>query len=221
LAKNDNQLRLWHRERRQLIVREDLRDLSRIALLSHVEQLAELLILRAGSILSYNSIREDLQVALDSVRLWVDYLKRLYFIYTIRPYSGKLNRALKREPKVYLWDWSELNDDSARFENMIASHLLKWCHFCQDWGYPELNLHFIRDKEKREVDFLITLRKKPWLLIETKLTNTTPTKSMHYFAEKLGITHKFLIVANCPGGAGMAGNVHVMDAATFCAHLPV
>ncbi|MBI5300480.1 MAG: ATP-binding protein [Deltaproteobacteria bacterium] len=220
LGKSEQQLRLWHRERRHLIVREDLRDLSKIQLVSHVEEMVELIVPRAGSILSLNSLREDLQVALDSVRLWTSYLERLYFIYLVRPYAGKVARALKREPKVYLWDWSEIPDEGARFENMVASHLLKWCHFCEDWGYPKLSLHFVRDKEKREVDFLVTKDRKPWLLIEAKLSEKNPNNAIHYFAEKLGVKHTFQIVANLDR-TGQAGDVHVVDAANFLASLPV
>jgi hypothetical protein len=130
------QLRRWHRERRDLIVREDLRNLSRIQLLSHVEELVELLVLRAGGILSYSALREDPQVALDSVRLWVGHLERLYFLYRLRRYAPRLPRALRRDPKFYLWDWSEIADPGVRLENMVAGHLLKWCHFSQDWGPP-------------------------------------------------------------------------------------
>ena len=61
-----------------------------------------------------NSIREDLQVALDSVRLWIDSLKRLYFLYLVRPYAGTMARALRREPKAYLWDWSDIDDQGRR-----------------------------------------------------------------------------------------------------------
>ena len=220
VKRDARQLRRWHRERRDLIVREDLRDLSRIQLLSHVEELVELLVLRAGGILSYNALREDLQVALDSVRLWVGYLERLYFVYRVRPYATRLPRALRREPKVYLWDWSEIADPGVRLENMVASHLLKWCHFTQDWGHQTLDLHFVRDKEKREVDFLITREKKPWLLVEVKLSRTAPEGALHYFAEKLGVKHKFLVVGE-QETPGRAADVHVLDAPSFLACLPV
>jgi predicted AAA+ superfamily ATPase len=219
LAQSERELRRWHQQRRQLLVREDLRDLSRIQLLSHVEELVELLADRSGGILSYNALREDLQVAHDSVRLWVSYLERLYFVYLVRPFAGRIARALRREPKLYLWDWSEVADEGARFENLVASHLLKWCHFTQDWGYPPLELHFVRDKEKREVDFLITRDRKPWLLIEAKLSRITTSPALEHFAERLGVAHKFLIVANAHE-PGQAGNVHVLDAPSFLACLP-
>jgi hypothetical protein len=220
VKRDARQLRRWHRERRDLIVREDLRDLSRIQLLSHVEELVELLVLRAGGILSYNALREDLQVALDSVRLWVGYLERLYFVYRVRPYATRLPRALRREPKVYLWDWSEIADPGVRLENMVASHLLKWCHLTQDWGHQPLELHFVRDKEKREVDFLITREREPWLLVEVKLSRASPEGALHYFADKLGVKHKFLVVGE-QDRPGRAADVHVLDAPSFLACLPV
>ena len=218
--RNDRQHRQWLRERRTLIVREDLRDLTRIRMLSHVEELIELLVLRAGGVLSYNALREDVQVTVESVRQWTDHLQRLYFLYLIRPFAGNVARSLRREPKLYLWDWSEIVDEGARFENLVASHLLKWCHFTQDWGLPPLDLHYVRDREKREVDFLLTVNKKPWALIETKLSDTSPTPSMSYFAERLKVPHRIQVVLDCER-PGMAGDAHVIDAANFLRTLPV
>jgi len=213
-------LRQWHRERRDLLVREDLRDLTRVQLLSHVEELAELLVLRSGALLSYNSLREDLQVALESVRSWIAQLQRLCFVYLVRPFAGRIARALRREPKLYLWDWSEVTDEAARFENLVASHLLKWCHFTQDWGHVPLDLYFVRDKEKREVDFLVTRERRPWLLIETKLAATTTPPALHWFAQRLGVRHKMLVVANLRE-PGTAGDVRVLDAPSLLSCLPV
>jgi len=213
------QHRLWLKERRDLIVREDLRDISRVQLLSHVEELMELITLRAGHQLSYNALREELQVALDSVRLWVGYLQRLYFVFLVRPFAGRLARAIRREPKLYLWDWSEIQDPGARFENLVASHLLKWCHFTQDWGLEPLDLHYLRDKEKREVDFLITRNRKPWVLIEAKVSDTKPSPALQHFGERLSVAAKIQVVQNC-AGPGLAGNTLVLDAASFLGALP-
>jgi hypothetical protein len=220
LDQNERRLRLWHRERKDLLLREDLRDLSRIQLISHVEQLVELLDSRCGGVLSFNSLREDLQVALDSVRLWVSYLERLYYLYLLRPFAGRMARTLRREPKVFLWDWSAVSQPGARLENLIASHLLKWCQFTQDWGYPRLDLHYLRDKEGREVDFLVSREGKPWLLIEVKASKTNPGAPIHYFASRLGVRHKFLVVGDLIE-AGTAGDVRVLDASAFLAALPV
>ncbi|MBI5482535.1 MAG: ATP-binding protein [Deltaproteobacteria bacterium] len=220
LRQQERRHRLWLRERRALLVREDLRDLTRIQLLSHVEELVELLVLRSGGALSYNNLRADLQVALDSVRLWTAQLQRLYFVYLVRPYASRLQRALRREPKLYLWDWSEVADPGARFENLVASHLLKWCHFTQDWGLTPLELHYVRDKEKREVDFLLTRDRRPWLLVEAKVSQLQPNPALRYFGEKLRVAARIQVVRDCLG-PGRAGDVQIIDAATFLAALPV
>ena len=219
LAQNARRHRLWLREKRELLTREDLRDLTRIQMLSSVEQMVELLIPRAGSLLSLTSLREELSVTLDSVRLWMTQLERLYYCYRISPYAGKLARSLRREPKLYLYDWSEIPEEGKRFENMIASALLRWRDFAQDWGQEKLGLHFIRDKEKREVDFLLTLEGKPQLLVEAKLSDLQPSSALKYFGTKLGDIPKLLVVAHAHR-PGISAGVRVVPAAVFLSAIP-
>jgi predicted AAA+ superfamily ATPase len=132
--------------------------------------------------LSINSLREDLGVAFETVRSWIHTLERLYYIYGVPPYSHRLQRAIKREQKYYFWDWSEVNEESARFENFIMSHLLKACHTWSDFGLGEFELWYVRDREKREADALITRDSKPWLIVEVKLNDLTVSKSLQRFA---------------------------------------
>jgi len=100
---------------------------------------------------------------------------------------AKKIRSLKKEPKLYLWDWSEVEDEAARFENLIASHLLKYVHFIFDYEGHKADLHFLRDVEKREVDFLVTVNGKPWFAVEVKLNDTTVFPHLLYFKERLSI----------------------------------
>ena len=165
-----------------MITREDVRDLTRIEDLDRLEHLIRLLNPRIASPLSINSLREDLGVAFETVRSWIHTLERLYYIYAVAPYSHRLQRAIKREQKYYYWDWSEVNEESARFENFIMSHLLKACHSWSDFGLGEFNLWYVRDREKREVDALITRDNKPWLIIEVKLDDLNVSKSLQRFA---------------------------------------
>ena len=72
------------------MLRDDLRDLTRIREMGLVEALVELLPGRVGSPLSLNSLREDLDVAYGSVRDWIAALARLYYLFEIRPFAGPL-----------------------------------------------------------------------------------------------------------------------------------
>ena len=102
-----------------------------------------------------------------------------------------------KEPKYYLWDWSLCTNDGARAENMVASHLLKATHFWTDIGLSEYKLHFVRDKEKREVDFLVTKDQTPWLLIEVKLAeNQGISESLRRFSDSLKPKFTLQVVYN-------------------------
>lgn len=185
LAQNARQARLWQRTRIEAIIREDLRDLSRIPDLSKVEMLASLLPERVGSLLSVQSLREDLEVAHPTVKRWLLSLSELYYCHLVRPYQKRIVRSLRQAPKAYLWDWSEVTDPAARFENLIAGHLLKACHFWTDTGEGEFELCFLRNKEKQEIDFLITRNGKAWLPVEVKRNETKPSPNWSRFLPML------------------------------------
>ena len=105
-----------------------------------------------------------------------------------------------KQPKVYLWDWSEIKDPGARLENFVASHLLKAVHFWTDYGLGEYELYFLRDKEQREVDFLVTKNKKPWFLVEVKSSEKAAlSKALYYFQQQTGAAHAFQVVFDLPG----------------------
>jgi uncharacterized protein len=147
---------------------------------------------RAGSPFSINGIREDLNVSHRAVMNWFSILQQLYVCYAVPPYQGKMSNALKKEPKVYLWDWSAIEDIGIRLENLVAGHLLKLCHALQDREGYAVQLWYLRDRQKREVDFLLTCDKKPWLAVEVK--NAEPEKThLEYFKERLGIPYAYCI----------------------------
>lgn len=212
---------LLRKERKRLLIREDLRDFARVQAVSGLELLVEMLDERIGSLLSLNPLAQDIGVSQHTISLWINYFERLHYLYIVRPWTHNLARAIRKESKPFLWDWSAVEDAGHRLENLVASHLLKWCHFTQDFGFDELDLHFVRDKEKREVDFLVSRKGKPWMLIEVKKSDTTPPAAIHYFADKLKVSNLFLVTGDRIHKNGNAGRIRVMDAASFLSQLPV
>ncbi len=182
---SETRLRRWRHSRQTLVIREDLRDLTRIREIGLLETLVALLPDRVGSPLSVNALREDLGVNFMTVQGWLEALARLYYLFKIRPYAGTLTRTLRREEKVYLFDFSGIENPGAKFENLVALHLQKLCDAWTDWGFGDFALNYVRDREKREVDFLITDRQKPHALVETKLTASDVDPSLRYFADRL------------------------------------
>ncbi len=185
--------RRWKRMRRERLIKEDLRDLSKIHDLSHIENLMDLVIATVGSTLSINSLRESLDVSYNAVRTWLKWLEAIYYCFRIAPYSKQIARGLKKEAKFFLFDWSEIVDPGARFENMVAVHLKKSIDFWNDTGAGEFDLYYVRDLEKREVDFLILREKKPWMLIECKLKGDELPRSLLHMASALTPRHTVLV----------------------------
>lgn len=206
-------LRIWRQSRNEKIIREDLRDLSRLPELSQVEMLASLLPEKVGSPLSIQSLREDLEVAHGTVSRWLKYLNELFYFFEIKPWSKSVPRSLKKEGKIYLYDWTDVSDAGPRFENMIACHLLKACHYWTDTGEGHFELYYLRNKDKQEIDFLIVKDKKPWLCIEAKSKDVQINKNE---------TQKFLTHLKCPfiqvvrqEGIWRAENNMLVTSATF------
>ena len=175
------------------MVQTDLRDIETVKDLDKVEDLAEELPRRVGSPLSYKSLAEDLEVDFKTAKRWVGILGSLYYCFQIPPYGSPKIRAVKKEQKLYLWDWSQIEDDSIRFENMVASHLLKHCHFIEDTQGIKTELRYIRDTDKREVDFVILQKHKPVYAVECKLSDTGLSKHIHYFRERTPIPHFYQV----------------------------
>lgn len=214
----DLQHRRWSTRRRDLVIREDLRDTSEIRQISLVEHLALLLPTRVGSPLSLNALREEISVAHDTVRNWLDALERLYFCFRLSPYSHKLSRSLRKEQKLYLWDWSQVPEGGPRFENMVANHLLKATHYWTDLGYGEFQLWYCRDVDKYEVDFLITNARKPVVLIEAKDRDTVPSPALLRLGKKMKVPMVQLVRH---GSVDMRkGSLRVVTAHRYLSALP-
>lgn len=218
LAQSSRALRRWQKERLDRFFREDVRDLEPIRELSAFQWLAELLPERVGSLLSLNSLREDLEVSHRALTHWMEVLERLYHVYRLRPFGGPRGRSLTKMPKAYLWDWSLVPSRAARFENLVASHLLKFCHHLEDTEGHAVSLHYLRDRDGREVDFLVTAGRKPWFAVEVKLQDARVDPVLLHFRERLAIPWTYQVLLE--GTRDFVENgVRVLPASRFLAAL--
>jgi len=182
----------WKRLREQQLFIEDIRDLTRVQEIHQIGMLAEILKHQTGQLVNYTSLAKKVRVSVDTIRRWIKILESLYYCFTIQPWSRNVTRSLLKQPKVYLWDWSLISDLGAKSENFVASHLLKAIYWWTDNGFGDYGLYFLRDKAKREVDFLVTRNKDPWFLIEVKADrNKSLSKSLVYFQKQIRSPHAF------------------------------
>ena len=182
LRASDVWQRRWRRTHADAILKEDALTLSAVRDLQSIETLLELLRHRVGSPVSAESLARDLQKSRNTVKHWLDLLESLYVIFRVSPYHRNVARALLKAPKYYFYDNSMAQGgDGARLENLVACSLLKEMHRAQDVEGEELGLHYIRDRDGREVDFLITRNGLPWRMVEVKWRDAAPSPHLRRF----------------------------------------
>ncbi len=181
---NSTQARRWSLSYRERLIREEVTSLESISDLGKLELLAIALSSLVGSPLSINALREDLQVSHATVARWLDIFERLYAIFRVAPFGAPRLRAVKKEQKHYHFDWTVIDDPAARFENLVASHLLKWTHFQTDTAGDAVELRYYRDVDGREVDFVLIRGTRPVGFVECKWDDAEVSSSLRYLRQR-------------------------------------
>lgn len=190
--------RQWSILRRNQFLQEDVRSLGAGYDLSKIEVLAELISMNATQMLNYSTLAKHVRVSVETIQRWITLLKQLSYCFTLRPWKKNISRSLLKEPKLYLTDWSQIEDEGKRNETLIANALLKAVTGWTDLGFGEFELFYIRTKEKREVDFVVTRDQAPWFLVEAKTSEQSISRQLKYFQDMIQAKHAFQVTMNMP-----------------------
>jgi len=205
----------WHEEYIDTLVKEDLRDLTKIHDLENVVTLMNLLPRRVGSPLSVNSLTEDIEVSYNAVRNYIDSLVLTYVIFRVQPYTKKISRALKKESKVYFYDWSQVAEPSKRFENYVACELKNRIELWSGATKYKFDLFFVRTRDKKETDFLVTRGGEPYFLVEVKMSDENVESHNRLHATKLGNIPLVQILQKPDVVKAGKNNIYVISASRF------
>ena len=184
----------WQSLRLEQLVREDIRDLSNVQNIYQLESLVALLASLSAQRLGYTSLAKQVRVSVDTIRRWIKTLSDFHFGFTLKPWYRSIPRSLRKEPKWYLRDWAEVADDGSRAETFVACHLIKAVDGWNNLGLGKFGMHYLQDKEKREVDFLIVRNEEPWLLVEAKLSEGRLSSDLERFQKLLGAPYAMQVV---------------------------
>ena len=186
--------RRWQTLRFKQLVREDIRDLTQIQHFGQLEMLVRLLAARSAQQLIYSNLARDVRATVDTIRRWIDTLCNLHLGYLVRPWFKNVTRSLRKEPKWFLRDWASIEDPGDRAETFVGCHLLKAVEGWNDLGLGSFELGYLRDKEKREVDFVVVRDDRPWFLVEVKHHSESLDGSLQYFQNQLNAPFAFQVV---------------------------
>ncbi len=197
LQNDVRQARRWRRERLDRILREDVRDLEQIRQLPLLDLYLNALRSRVCNLIVFSNLAQELQIAPNTAKKWLELLERFYVVFSIKPYTKKIARAIQKPPKVYFYNNADaIGDNGVRLENLVATHLLKRLHFIEDYFGHRCSLHYLRDKDGREVDFVTVVDDVVYDLIEVKESDSNITSALKYYKKILNPKHTTQLVAN-------------------------
>lgn len=186
LGADEREARRWRRERFDRVIREDIRDLDNVKNLQLLSIFIDTIRSRAGNLLVLSNLAKDLEISPKTSKAWLELVEKMYIWFQIYPLVSGIPRSILKPPKVYFFDNADvLNNEGARLENLVATTLLKRLHFIEDYYGYRCSLHYIRDKDGREIDFAVMIDSKLEFLIEVKLTDKDVSSSLKYYADRL------------------------------------
>lgn len=211
----------WKRSHTDLILKEDLITLTAVRDIQSIETLIEMLRSCVGSTVSAHSLARDLQKSPNTVQHWLKLLTDLYVVFAVPPYSVKIARALLKQPKYYFYDNGMVaGDEGARLENLVACALLKEIHRLEDVSGEQLGLHYIRDKDGREIDFLITRNRQPCHLVEVKWADAALSANLQRFLSDQPL-RRTQLVGELEQVKSYRGGERIVPARQFLRNLPL
>ncbi len=188
LASNEIDAKRWRLEYINSLITIDVLDFENISNLRALRLTLDLLRKKVGSPVSYKSIAEDVAISPVTVKKYIDILEALYIVFKVTPYSKNIARSILKEPKIYFFDTGLVDgDQGAKFENLVAISLLKDCYAKRDYLAEEYQLHYLRTKDKKEVDFAIIKNQAIEKIIEAKHANGGLSKTLLSFHTKYSL----------------------------------
>lgn len=140
------------------IIFKDLVKRFNIQEVHKLEQLANILITNIATLQSYNRLKKQIGVSLDTVERFVRYFEIARMFLFVKKYEYSIGEQIRSVHKIYLIDNGFYTAKGFRFsenvgrlaENLVAIELFK-----RRLMLPNLELYYWRDYQQREVDFVV------------------------------------------------------------------
>jgi hypothetical protein len=210
----------WKKSHLDIILKQDLIDLENVQQITSIENLIQLLKKNVGTPVSYSSLAGDLQCSDKTIKRWLGILENMYVIFKVPPFHKNIARAILKSPKYYFYDIGQVPEDpGAKLENLVACALQKEIHFKADCLGEDLNLSYVKNKDGREIDFLITRKGTPELLIEVKWRDDRISSGFKLFDKYLPAVRKIQLVRELKKEKTYAAGAEIRRAGDWLAHL--
>ena len=182
LTRPSHRARQWHRQYLHNIIERDVQDVTRVKDGHELAHLLELLALRSAQLLNVSNLARDLGLHRETVEHYLSVLERLFLVRRLPAWHRNRAKRLVKSPKVHLLDsglaatladltagdWLDARD---RMGHLLESFVVQQLIAQAAWTDPDLRFWHYRDKDRIEVDVVISRGRKVWG-VEVKAAGT-------------------------------------------------
>lgn len=173
----------WARQYADMLLRRDIRDLVRLDKTEHLPRLLAMLAQVSGQLCNFTQLGSQIGLDHKTVAKYLAVFEQLFLMQRVPAWSGnRLSRLVKTAKLQFidsgllaaLLEIAEISTihHRARFgqllESFVFGELLKFC----TWSERRYAMYFYRDKNQREVDFVLEDAQGSILGIEVKAAAT-------------------------------------------------
>jgi len=173
LTRSPVRARQWHRQYLKAMIERDVKDIARVKDGHELARLIELLALRSAELMNISNLSKELGLFRDTVEHYLTILERLFLVRRLPAWHRNSAKRLIKAPKLHLIDsglaatlagltandWLEKRD---RMGHLLESFVVQQMIAQAAWTDPDLRFWHYRDKDKVEVDLVITRGALTW-----------------------------------------------------------
>lgn len=191
--------RRWHTDYVNALIERDLEDIAHIQRQDAMRQLIEVLAAWSGKFMDVSAIGASLSIRRPTLESYINALEALYIVERVGPWTKTDYDRAGKQPKLFMtdcglmasvlrWKKEQVALDSDRAGKLIETFVFNEISAQIDASDAEYKLFHYRDREKREIDFLVEREDGALLGIEVKAgsaINKSHFKHLQWFKENI------------------------------------
>lgn len=189
----------WHRDYIEALLERDLKDIVRIHRYDAMRELMKVLAAWSSKFMDVSSISAGLSIQRPTVEAYINALEALYVVERVQPWTKTDYDRVGKQVKLFIadsglmtsilsWNIEQIRFDSDKLGKLIETFIFNELAAQIDASEGEYELYHYRDREKREIDFLVEREDQAILAIEVKSSSTIDKKNfkhLQWFQENL------------------------------------
>jgi Predicted ATPase (AAA+ superfamily) len=196
----------WHRDYIDAMISRDLKEISRIQRQDAMKELLKILAGWSGKFMDVSAIGSGLSIRRPTLETYINALEALYLVERVRPWTKTDYDRVGRQAKLFMsdsglmasilnWRLEQVAADTDRSGKIVETLVFNELAAQLDAAEEEYSLFHYRDREQREIDFIIENEQGDILAVEVKAgsgISSSDFKHLKWFRDNIAKDRSFI-----------------------------